>query len=86
MKKRTRPQPTPREPSKASLRDVPPVDFAKYKAGRRNPFAKRMKAEGWELEHDGPSAASLREMPEIVDWSKARRNPYAKRLNAAGYD
>ena len=23
-----------------------------------------------------PSAASLREMPEITDWSKARRNPY----------
>jgi hypothetical protein len=25
-----------------------------------------------------PSAASLREMPEVVDWSKARRNPYAR--------
>jgi hypothetical protein len=25
-----------------------------------------------------PSAASLREMPEVTDWSKARRNPYAR--------
>jgi len=25
-----------------------------------------------------PSAASLREMPEVGDWSRARRNPYAR--------
>jgi hypothetical protein len=25
-----------------------------------------------------PSAASLREMPEVKDWSKARRNPYVR--------
>ena len=25
-----------------------------------------------------PSAASLREMPEVRDWSNARRNPYAR--------
>jgi hypothetical protein len=25
-----------------------------------------------------PSAASLREMPEVKDWSRARRNPYVR--------
>jgi hypothetical protein len=25
-----------------------------------------------------PTAASLREMPEVRDWSKARRNPYTR--------
>ena len=25
-----------------------------------------------------PSATSLREMPEVRDWSKARRNPYVR--------
>ena len=25
-----------------------------------------------------PSAASLREMPEVRDWSRAKRNPYAR--------
>ncbi len=25
-----------------------------------------------------PSASSLREMPEVTDWSKARRNPYVR--------
>jgi hypothetical protein len=25
-----------------------------------------------------PSAASLREMPEVHDWSRAKRNPYAQ--------
>lgn len=25
-----------------------------------------------------PSAASLREMPEVTDWSGARRNPYTR--------
>ena len=31
-----------------------------------------------------PSAASLREMPE-VDFSRGRRNPYAARIAAEGY-
>jgi hypothetical protein len=33
--------------------------------------AKRTKA-------NEPSAASLREMPEVMDWSAARRNPYVR--------
>ena len=37
------------------------------------------------VNHRDPSAASLREMPEI-DWSKAtvRRNPYAERIAREG--
>lgn len=35
----------PREPSKASLREIPEVDFAKAKV-RRNPYAARVAAEG----------------------------------------
>jgi hypothetical protein len=34
-----------REPSQASLRDMPEVDFANVKA-RRNPYARRIAAEG----------------------------------------
>jgi hypothetical protein len=74
-------------PTRASLRDVPEVDFESYGKPRRNPFARRMKTEGWVLVHDEPSAASLREMPE-ADLSRTgtRRNPYAKRLQAHGYE
>jgi hypothetical protein len=32
--------------------------------------------EAWRLAHVGWS--SLREMPEVTDWSKARRNPYVR--------
>jgi hypothetical protein len=35
----------PREPSKASLREIPEIDFATAKV-RRNPYAKRVAAEG----------------------------------------
>jgi uncharacterized DUF497 family protein len=38
---------------------------------RRSMSAKRTRA-------SEPTAASLREMPEVRDWSKARRNPYAR--------
>ena len=34
-----------REPSKASLREMPEVDFSRARV-RRNPYAKRIKAEG----------------------------------------
>ena len=33
-----------------------------------------------------PSAASLREMPEVSDWSKARRNPYVRGRRARVLD
>jgi hypothetical protein len=33
-----------------------------------------------------PSAASLREMPEVRDWSKARRNPYVRGRRARVLD
>lgn len=81
MKKKTK-----RSPSRASLRDVPQVDFARYGRGRANPFAARIRREGWELVHDGPSKASLREMPEIDRRTRGRASPYAKRLKARGIE
>jgi hypothetical protein len=75
-----------REPSPASLRAVPEVDFGKYGRRRRNPFAKRMAREGWELDHEGPSLASLEEMPELGDKLKGRRSPYAKRIASQGVE
>jgi len=33
-----------------------------------------------------PSAASLRAIPEVRDWSKARRNPYARGRRARVLD
>jgi len=76
----------PREPSPASLRAIPPVDFAGYRRGRRNPFAKRMKTEGWELAHPGPSLASLRAIPELGTEAQGSQNPYADRIAAQGVE
>jgi hypothetical protein len=75
-----------REPSRASLREIPPVDFNRYEVGCRNPFAKRMKAEGWELLHEGPSRASLREIPPLGGKAAGRANPYAERIKAQGIE
>jgi hypothetical protein len=44
--------------------EVPEVDFSKYQV-RRNRFATRVKQEGVDVLHDGPSAASLAEIPEV---------------------
>jgi hypothetical protein len=71
-------------PSRASLHAVPPVNFAKHGRGRANPFAARIKREGWTLVHEGPSASSIEEMPEVV--AGGRPNPYAKRLKAGGIE
>ena len=62
--------------SKASLRDVPETDFARYTI-RPNRFALRAREHGIELIHEGPSAASLAEIPE-VDLSKTRPRRGAK--------
>ncbi|CAN5750546.1 hypothetical protein BH11MYX2_BH11MYX2_16620 [soil metagenome] len=77
--KRAQQVPPAAEPSAASLREMPEVDFSKYRV-RRNPFAARVAREGIRIVHHGPSAASLREIPE-VDFSKARvrPNPYVTR-------
>jgi hypothetical protein len=58
---------------------MPRIDFDKYRV-RRNPYAARIAREGIELVHEGPSAASLAEIPE-PDFSVARvlRNKYAAR-------
>jgi hypothetical protein len=34
----------------------------------------------------GPSAASLREMPDVTDWSNARRSPYTRGRRARVLD
>ena len=75
-----------RGPSTASLRAVPSVDFSAYKKARRNPFAKRMHAEGWQLVHEGPSKSSLKEIPPVASGTKARVNPYARRIHAHGIE
>ena len=63
-------------PSAASLREMPEVDFARYRV-RRNVFAARLAREGITVVHDPPTKASLREMPEAdFDRVTRRRNPY----------
>jgi hypothetical protein len=70
-------------PSAASLREMPEVDFTKYRV-HRNPYATVIAKEGLSLVHDEPSARSLADIPEI-DFSQvtARRNPYASRAKTA---
>jgi hypothetical protein len=75
-----------KDPSRASLRAVPPVDFERHEPGRRNPFAARIRREGWSLVHEGPSRASLREIPELGARAKGQPNPYARRIRAAGFE
>jgi hypothetical protein len=69
-----------KEPSRASLEEMPEVDFARYRV-RKNPFAARIAAEGSELVHDGPSPASLAAIPEVELRSAKRwKNPWSKHL------
>jgi uncharacterized DUF497 family protein len=75
-----------RGPARASLIAAPEIDFGKYGRRRRNPFAKRMAKEGWELAHSAPSSASLRDMPELRGPTKGRPNPYAKRIASQGVE
>jgi hypothetical protein len=42
-------------PTGASLRELPEIDFTKYRI-RRNPYAGRIKREGVKVVHDAPSA------------------------------
>jgi hypothetical protein len=60
-------------PTAASLRELPEIDFSKYRI-RRNPYAGRIKREGVKVVHDAPSTAALTEMPE-VDFARARVRP-----------
>jgi len=70
-------------PSAASLREMPEIDFSAYRI-RRNPYAARIAREGFDVVHQGPSAASLKEMPEAdFSRSRVRRNKYAARAVAA---
>ena len=67
------------EPSAASLRAMPELDFTSYRV-RRNPYAARIAREGAHVVHDEPTAASVAEMPEAeLDAARVRRNPYASR-------
>lgn len=67
------------EPTAASLRALPPVDFEAYRI-RRNPYAARIKREGIQIVHQDPSRASLTEMPEAdFAYARVRRNKYVSR-------
>ena len=74
----------PREPSAASLRDLPEVDFARGRL-RRNPYATRIAREGIQLAHDEPSPESIDELPEasFSVATRLRRNPYPSRAAEA---
>ena len=69
---------------KIAWHEASEVDFSGYRV-RANRFAKRVKKEGILLVHDGPSAASLRAIPE-ADFArvKVRRSNYAERIKADG--
>lgn len=67
-------------PTAASLRELPEIDFTKYRI-HRNPYAGRIKREGVKVVHDEPSAAALVEMPE-VDFDRARVRPNKFALQA----
>ena len=70
-----------KEPSQATLAEMPEVDFARYRV-HKNRFAARIAAEGSELVHDEPSPASVAEIPEVDLRSVKRwKNPWPKHLN-----
>jgi len=60
------------------------LDFASYRV-KRNRFARGLKKEGILWVHDGPSASSLKAIPE-ADFArvKVRRSDYAARIKAGG--
>lgn len=62
---------------------MPEIDFRHYHV-RRNPYAAVIAREGITVIHDGPSARSLAEIPE-VDFSRVRahRSAYAARARRA---
>ena len=82
------------DPSRASLREIPEVDFTKYRR-QRNPFAARIARDGIRIvaprsvgpltRTREPSRRSLREIPEVdVRGQKRRKNPYAGRIAREG--
>jgi hypothetical protein len=73
-----------REPSRASRRELPEVDFERGRV-RRNRCAKRVARDGIHVIHRGPSPASLHAMPEVdLGRARARANRYARRIAAHG--
>lgn len=73
-----------KEPTTASLHDMPAVDMRRYRV-KRNRFAARIAREGVVVAHEGPSGASLEAIPE-ADFATARvrKNPYAARIEKTG--
>jgi hypothetical protein len=70
-------------PTAATLRELPEIDFSKYRI-RRNMFAVRIAREGFKVLHDAPSSASLAEIPEVdFDVARLRPNKYATRVGKA---
>ncbi len=73
-----------KEPTAASLRDMPEVDMRRYRV-KRNRFAARILREGVVVAHRGPSRASLEAIPE-ADFAtvRVRKNRYATRIQQTG--
>ena len=74
-----------RAQKKIAWHEASEVDLSAYQV-KANRFAKRVKKEGILLVHDGPSAASLKAIPE-ADFArvKVRRSNYAERIKADGF-
>jgi hypothetical protein len=73
-----------RAQKKVAWHETSEVDFSAYQV-RANRFAKRVKKEGILLVHDGPSAASLKAVPEAnFARVRVRRSNYAERIKADG--
>ena len=78
-----------REPSKASLKEIPEVDFSKVKV-RRNPYAKRIAREGLTIqttrgrplkgEETGPTVPRSIRFPESI-WKEIEMRAAAEGLS-----
>jgi hypothetical protein len=81
--KKVRTEPA-KEPTAASLRDMPEVDMRHYRA-KRNRFAARIMREGVVVAHEDPSQASLEAIPEAdLATARVRKNRYAARIQKTG--
>lgn len=73
-----------KEPTAASLRELPEVDLRRYRV-KRNRFAARIAREGAVVVHDGPSPSSLEAIPPLdLASARVRPNPYAARIEKTG--
>jgi hypothetical protein len=83
------PKKSGREPSKASLKEIPEVDFATAKV-RRNPYAKRIAREGYTVqttrgrprkgEESGPTVPRSIRFPESI-WKQIEKRAAAEGIS-----